>query len=461
MTESERCKRLRSRRRGIPAGCHARRRRQAGRRRRGRRSAGCSRRRSGSTVRCGCAHPRPRLGRRRTPRHRHLQPQGLHPAHPAVPRPVPLLHVRHRARQAGGRGAGALPEPRRGAGDRSPGRGTGLQGGPLHTRRPARGSMARGGGVAGGGRIRDDAGVRPRHGDPRARGDRAASAPQSRRHVVGRDEPAQGGRAEHGDDAGDHQSSPLRRARAAALQESGQGPGRPPARARGRRTPFDPVHHGRAHRHRRDAARASGRTVRTAPRPPRVRLDPGSDRPELPSQARHGHASRRRLGRRGVPRGARDGADRPRPAGAHSGPAQPGRPRGVPSTARGGSRRFRRHQPAHARPREPRAPVAADRRPRGAVRRSRFRAARASHRTPRTTGRALGRSPASLSRRRVARTGRIGRPEGHTRRARRGRSRTAASSTPAVRTCTTRSTPKVGRPTGAATSTTSTETGRR
>ena len=48
---------------------------------------------------------------------RHLLPQGVHPAHAAVPRPLPLLHVRHRAAPPARR----VPRARRGAGDR-PGR---------------------------------------------------------------------------------------------------------------------------------------------------------------------------------------------------------------------------------------------------------------------------------------------------------------------------------------------------
>ncbi len=72
----------------------------------------------------------------------HLLAQGLHPADPAVPRQVPLLHLRHRARQAAPRGPRDVPLPRRGAGDRPPGRRTGLQGSPVHPRRPTRGPLA-------------------------------------------------------------------------------------------------------------------------------------------------------------------------------------------------------------------------------------------------------------------------------------------------------------------------------
>ena len=149
--------------------------------------------------------------RRRAPGRRHVQAQGVHPADPAVPRPVPLLHVRHGAGQ--GRGAPFLsPDEvleiaRARCGD-------GLQGGAVHPRRPAGGPVAGGEGVAGGGRLRVDAGVRARDGDPGARGDRAAAAPQPRGDELGGDEPAQGRGALDGDDARDDVASPVRGARA-------------------------------------------------------------------------------------------------------------------------------------------------------------------------------------------------------------------------------------------------------
>ena len=67
------------------------------------------RRRPGARRRAGGGRP---TGRR------HVLPQGLHPADPALPRPVPLLHVRRDAPAGGSRGAGAVPLPRRGARDR-------------------------------------------------------------------------------------------------------------------------------------------------------------------------------------------------------------------------------------------------------------------------------------------------------------------------------------------------------
>ena len=47
-----------------------------------------------------------------------LLAQGLHPGHPAVPGPVPLLHVRRDAGARRARGAGAVPLPRRDPRDR-------------------------------------------------------------------------------------------------------------------------------------------------------------------------------------------------------------------------------------------------------------------------------------------------------------------------------------------------------
>ena len=112
--------------------------------------------------------------------------------------------------------AGAVPVARRGAGHRHAGRGAGLQGGAVHPRRPAGGPLAGGPRVAGRARLRLDAGLRPGHGDPGAGGDRAAAAPQPRRHVVGGAAAAQAGRAVDGHDARDDVargcSRPARRA---------------------------------------------------------------------------------------------------------------------------------------------------------------------------------------------------------------------------------------------------------
>ena len=86
--------------------------------------------------------PRRRAGGGRAARRGDLLPQGLHPAHPAVPRPVPLLHVRHGARASCAGGRRTSPPTRSST---SPaGRRAGLQGGAVHPRRPARGPLARG-----------------------------------------------------------------------------------------------------------------------------------------------------------------------------------------------------------------------------------------------------------------------------------------------------------------------------
>ncbi len=69
---------------------------------------GCGSRRPGARCRADGARP---------PGHRDLQPEGLHPADPAVPGSLPLLHVRDHA----GPAARAVPLARRGGRDRAPG----------------------------------------------------------------------------------------------------------------------------------------------------------------------------------------------------------------------------------------------------------------------------------------------------------------------------------------------------
>ena len=146
--------------------------------------------------------PRPRrgAGRRRPSGRRHLLPQGVRAAHAAVPRPLPLLHVRHRAAPP----ARGVPRARRGAGDRPRRSRRRVQGGAVHPRRPAGGALARGPRVAGGPRLPLHARVRARVRDRRAGGDGPAAAPQPGRHELGGAHAAQARRAEHGDDAGDH-----------------------------------------------------------------------------------------------------------------------------------------------------------------------------------------------------------------------------------------------------------------
>ncbi len=99
--------------------------------------------------------------------------QGVHPDHPSVPRHLPLLHVRHRPRQAARAGPrhvhGARRDPRR----RPPRCRIRLQGSAFHARRPSRDAMGRSPAVARRARLRLDAGLRAGDGDPRAGGDRA------------------------------------------------------------------------------------------------------------------------------------------------------------------------------------------------------------------------------------------------------------------------------------------------
>ena len=77
------------------------------------------------------ARPRPSGGRE-------LLAQGLHPADPAVPRRLPLLHLRARAARA----EGALSLGRGGGRDRRGGRAGRLPRGAVHARRPARAALS-------------------------------------------------------------------------------------------------------------------------------------------------------------------------------------------------------------------------------------------------------------------------------------------------------------------------------
>ena len=129
----------------------------------------------------------------------HVLAQRLRAAHQAVPRPVPLLHVRHRA----GPRAGRVPQPGRGARHRAPRCGAGLHGGAVHPRRPAGGPVGRRARVARGGRLPGHAVLRPRDVDQGARGDRRAAAPQPGRAELDRLPAAQAGVGVDGHDAGD------------------------------------------------------------------------------------------------------------------------------------------------------------------------------------------------------------------------------------------------------------------
>ncbi|CAA9333608.1 MAG: 7,8-didemethyl-8-hydroxy-5-deazariboflavin synthase subunit 1 / 7,8-didemethyl-8-hydroxy-5-deazariboflavin synthase subunit 2, partial [uncultured Nocardioidaceae bacterium] len=337
----------------------------------GPRPSGRGARRRGGHGPPGRAGTRPhRAGRRRrtgpgrrapggrTAGGRHLLPQGLRPADAAVPRPLPLLHLRDGPRQAGRRRPGGVPLPRPGPRRRPPWCRARLHRGAVHPGRPTGGPVARGAAVARRGRVRLDAGLPPRDGGARARGDRPAAAPQPRGAVVVGAQPAQAGGAVDGDDARDDLDPAVGRARSAALRLPGQGAGRPAAGAGGRRPPLGPLHHRRPRRDRRDAAGARGGGVRPPPGRPRARARAGGDRPELPCEARHRDALGRRPGTGAPPRRDRRHPPGPRPPRAGAGAAEPRRPRGVPGAARRGHRRLRRHLPAHARPRQPRAAVA-------------------------------------------------------------------------------------------------------
>ena len=217
-----------------------------------------------------------------------------------------------------------VPLPRRDPRDRPPGRRARLPRGAVHPRRPARGPLARGPGVAGRAGLRLHARLRPRDGGPGARGDRAAAPPQPGRDDLGGAQPAQAGLPVDGDDARDHVAAAVRDQGRGPLRLPRQGPRGPAPGARGRRPALDPVHHRPAGRHRRDAHRARRDDPGAARHLPRLRRDPGGDRPELPGQARHRDAARRRPRPRRLPRHDRGDPAAARPQGAGPGPAQPG-----------------------------------------------------------------------------------------------------------------------------------------
>ena len=189
---------------------------------------------------------------RETPERHHLLAQGLHPAHPAVPGPLRLLHVRDRPAPAAQPVPGAGRDPRH----RPPGGRTRLQGSPVHPRRQAGRPVAPGPRMAGRARLRRHPVLRPGDGDPRPGGDRPAPAPEPRGAVLAGLPAAQAGRPVHGHDAGDDREPPVHGQGRPALRQPGQGPGRAPARPGGRRPQQRPVHHRHPDRHRRDPGRA-------------------------------------------------------------------------------------------------------------------------------------------------------------------------------------------------------------
>ena len=315
----------------------------------------------------GRGRPSRRAPRGRGPAgRRHLQPQGLRPADPPVPGPVPLLHVRHGARAS----PGGLPRARRGPRDRPRRRRAGLHRGAVHPRRPPRGPLGGGPGLAG----RAEPGL---HARPRLRecgsgppGDRAAAAPQPRRHGPPRAPAAAVGVAVDGDDARDHRDAALVAARRGALRLARQGARPAPPGDRRRRPRAGAVHHRDPRRHRRAPRRA--RPVAAAARGVRAARGAraGSDRPELPRQARHRDARgarrrvrrvRRRRGRRATDhaaRGQRAGAAEPRRRPGRLGQRGPGP---GPAAARR-HRRLGRGVAGDPGPRQPRAPLAGPRR---------------------------------------------------------------------------------------------------
>ena len=374
--------------------------RQAARPGRGHRPAARSRRRPEPAPGIREPHPGRRPGGGQPANDHHLLAQGLHPADPAVPGPLRLLHVRDRAAPA----AQPVPGARRGPRDRPPGRRTGLQGSPVHPGRPARTTLAPGERVAGRPRLRRHLVLRAGHGHPRPGGDRPAAAPQpGRAQLAGLPAP-QAGRPLHGHDARDHGHPPVHRQERPALRQPGQGPGRPAARARGRRPLQRPVHHRHPDRHRRDPGRTRRLDLRHPQGRPRVPGHPGSHRAELPGQAGHQDARRARRRTRRPGRHHRRHPAAPRVQGPHPGPAQPGRRPARPDPA-GRHRRLGRRLPAHPRPRQPRTPLARHRRTRRPHRGGRLHPARAPDHLPALPARALARPAPGRARGRAGRPG--------------------------------------------------------
>ena len=287
------------------------------------------------------------------------------------------------------------------------GRRAGLPRGAVHARRPSRGPLARGPGLARRAGLRLHAGLRPRDGDPGARGDRPAAAPQPRRDVVGGAEPAQAGRPVDGDDARDHLPAPVRgpgarptTAPRTRTPRCGCGCSRTPAGSRCRSPPACSSASARTLTERAETIFALRATSRRFDAVQEVIVQNFRAKPD--TAMRHADdlgleeyraaiaVTRLVLG----------------PEGAGAGAAEPRRPRGVPRAARGGRRRLRRRLAAHPRPRQPRAPLAVAG---AAARRSPPPAGSSS--APRLTvhpeyvraGRALARPPALRPRRRARR----------------------------------------------------------
>ena len=251
----------------------------------------------------------------------HLLPEGLHPAHDAVSRPLRLLHVRQAARPArpplSRRSTTCWPSratvPRR------------VPRGAVHARRGPRGALPGGRRVARRARVRVHR--RLRRTPPRARCSRRRACSPTRTPARC-PAPSSSGSARSARRQGmmietlaARLGEPGGPAPRRARQDARAAPRHPRRRRRGAR----PVHHRDPRRHRRDPRRADRRAARDPrePRPPRSRA--GGHRPELPAQARHRDAPRPRRATRRVPLDDRRRPPRARPDDAPPGAAEPQR----------------------------------------------------------------------------------------------------------------------------------------
>ena len=275
-------------------------------------------------------------------------PEGVHPAHHAVPRPLRLLHVR----PAPGPPRQGVPRARGGAGHR-PGRAprpaatrpcSRWASGPSCATRPRPAGWP------------STVTTRPSTTWPPCAGwcvDETGLLPHANAGALYEDElaalrpvaPSQGMMIES-----------LRRRPRRPPGRAGQRPGAPAGHAGGRGASRHPLHDRDPRRHRRGpGGPADGPGGhRRRPSPPRPRA--GGDRPELPAQAGHGYAPGARLPAGRAPRRHRPGPPGPAARGPRAGPAQP---RGRLRRAAGrGHRRLGRRVARDRRPRQPRAPVA-------------------------------------------------------------------------------------------------------